>query len=174
QQPPLLRAPHHFEPVALEPADTAEVVPDDVSAPADSNTTLPTKPPPDQLPTLPFALGGIGLAALAGMALGARRLRRLRPLPQEPESEVVVEGGFAEAQLTHAFTRGLNGVAFDPLAAIIERLHRFLQQYNLPNVRVVTARHGRSATTLTLAAGLSDQPVLVDLAPVFASHLDAA
>src|SRR5205807_9339789 len=84
QQPPLLRAPHDFEPVALEPADTAEVVPDNVSAPADSNTTLPTRPPPDELPTVPFALGGIGLAALMGVALGARQLRRLRPVPHEP------------------------------------------------------------------------------------------
>ena len=34
-------------------------------------------------------------------------------------------------------------------------------------------RHGRSATTLTLAAGLAEQPILVDLAPEFASQLDA-
>lgn len=172
QQPPLLRTPHDFEPVALEPSDSA-VVPDDVSAPADSNSTLPTKPPPDELPTVPLVLGGIGLAALTGVALGARRLRRLRPLPHEPESEVVVAGGFAEAQLTHELTRGLHGVPFDPLTAIVGLLYQFLDEYNLGNVSVVAARHGRSATTLTLAAGLSDQTVLVDLAPVFAARLEA-
>src|SRR6266851_2456253 len=173
RQPPLLRAPHDFEPVALEPADVAEVVPDDVAAPADSNSTLPAKPMPDELPTVPFALGGIGLAALTGVALGARRLRRLRPLPHEPENEVVVEGGFAEAQLTHELARGLHGVAFDPLTAIVAQLYQFLNEYNLGNVSVVVARHGCSATTLTLAAGLSEQTLLVDLAPVFAARLEA-
>ncbi len=174
QQPPLLRTPHDFEPVALEPADSVVVAPDDNSAPADTDTTLPTKSPPGELPLLPFALGGgIGLAALTGAAFGARRLRRLRPLPHEPESEVVVEGGFAEAQLTHELARGLHGVAFDPLTAIVGQLYQFLDEYNLGNVSVVAARHGRSATTLTLAAGLSEQTLLIDLAPAFAARLDA-
>ncbi len=172
-QPPLRRTPHDFEPIALELADSAAVVPDDNSVPAEANTTLPTKSSPGELPTLPFALGGIGLAAVTGVALGARRLRRLRPLPQEPENEVVVEGGFAEAQLTHEFTRGLRGVAFDPLTAIVGQLYQFLEEYNLANVSVVAARYGRSATTLTLAAGISEQSLLIDLAPVFAARLEA-
>jgi DNA-binding SARP family transcriptional activator/LysM repeat protein len=173
QQPPLVRTPHDFDPIALEPSDSVAVVPDDSSSPAQANSTLPTTPPPGELPTVPLALGGMGLAALAGVALGARHLRRLRPLPHEPESEVVVEGGFAEAQLTHEFTRGLHGVAFDPLAAIVGQLQQFLDEYNLGSVNVLTARHGRTATTLTLAAGLSEQPLLVDLAPVFAARLEA-
>ena len=173
QQPPLLRTPHDFEPVALEPADSAVVVPDDGSPPGEANSTLPTQPPPGELPMAPFALGGgIGLAALTGVALGARRLRRLRPLPQEPESEVVVEGGFAEAQLTHELTRGAHGAGFDPLAAVVGQLHQFLDEFNLGNVSVVAARYGRSATTLTLAAGLSEQTLLLDLAPVFAARLE--
>jgi DNA-binding SARP family transcriptional activator len=173
QQPPLLRTPHEFEPVTLAPSDSVAVVPDDGAAPAEANSTLPTQPAPGELPTLPFALGGVGLAALAGVTLGARRLRRLRPLPQEPESEVVVEGGFAEAQLAHEFTRGLHGMGVDPLAAIVGQLHQLLEEYNLANCGVIAARHGRSATTLTLAAGLSEQPLLVDLAPVLAARLEA-
>lgn len=172
-QPPLQRAPHDVQPIALEPADSEVVGPDDgSSSPADADATLP----PTQLPTVPFVpfvLGGFGVAALAGVALRARRARRLRPLAHEPESEVVVAGGFAEAQLTHEFARRLQGVTLDPLAATVDRLQHFLEEYNLANVSVVAARHGRSATTLTLAASLSEQPLLLDLAPVVATRLGA-
>ena len=77
-------------------------------------------------PGLPLVLGGLGLASAAGLAFGARRIRRLRPLPQEPESEVVVEGGFAEAQPAHDLTRGLHGVGFDSVAALVSQLEHFL------------------------------------------------
>jgi DNA-binding SARP family transcriptional activator/LysM repeat protein len=172
-QPPLVRTPHDFEPIARGPFDAVGVVPDDGSAPVEANSTLSTTPPPGELPIVPLALGGVGLAALSGVALGARRLRRLRPLPHEPESEVVVEGGFAEAQLTHEFTRSLRGASFDPLTAIVGQLYQFLDEYNLANIVVVAARHGRSATTLTLAAGLSEQSLLIDLAAVLAARLEA-
>ncbi|MCA1648280.1 MAG: LysM peptidoglycan-binding domain-containing protein, partial [Chloroflexi bacterium] len=46
QPPPLHRAVHDFEPIALEPADSAVVVPDDAAPPGGSDSTLPTSPPP--------------------------------------------------------------------------------------------------------------------------------
>ena len=97
----------------------------------------------------------------------------MRPLPQEPESEVVVEGGFAEAQLAQDFTRGVHGVGFDPVAALVRQVENFLHEYNLSNPGVVAVRHGRSATTITLKASLAEQPILVDLAPVLAERLQA-
>src|SRR5712691_12315586 len=100
-------------------------------------------------------------------------MRRLRPLPQQPESEVVVEGGFAEAQLAQDFTRGLHGVGFDPLAALVGQLEAFLREHNLASPGVLSVRHGRSATTITLRTGLAEQAILVDLAPVFAERLGA-
>ena len=58
---------------------------------------MPASTARDELPLAPLALGSVGLAVVAGLGFGARRMRRLRPLPQQPESEIVVEGGFAEA-----------------------------------------------------------------------------
>jgi nucleoid-associated protein YgaU/DNA-binding SARP family transcriptional activator len=169
EQPPLLRAPHAAQPIVLEASDTSTTPDADSSTPASEENT----PTPGHLPLGPLAIGGLGLAGLAGLAFGARRARRLRPLPQELESEIVVEGGFAEAELAHDFTRGLHGVGFDPLAALVAQLQHFLAEYNLSQVGLVATRHGRSATTLTLAAGLAEQPLLIDLGPVFAERLNA-
>lgn len=168
--PPLLRTPHAFEPVVLEPADAADTPENDSP---DLGLQTPPNPASDQLPLVPLAGGGLGLAAAAGLALGARRLRRLRPLPQEPESEVVVEGGFAEAQLAQDFTRGVHGAGFDPVAVLVGQLEAFLHEYNLAGSGVVAVRHGRSATTVTLKASLGEQALLVDLAPVFAHRVQA-
>ena len=86
---------------------------------------------------------------------------------------MVVEGGFAEAQLAQDFTRGVHGVGFDPVAALVRQVENFLHEYNLSNPGVVAVRHGRSATTITLKASLAEQPILVDLAPVLAERLQA-
>jgi DNA-binding SARP family transcriptional activator/nucleoid-associated protein YgaU len=171
EQPPLLRTSHALDPIALDVADTDVGVPDSSPSASGGDVSLPSLPSND-LPTTSLALGGAGLAALAGVALGAQRVRRLRRLPREPESEVVVEGGFAEAQLAHAFTRGIHGLGDDPLADTVIRLQQLLDEYNLTDVSVVAVCHGRSATTLTLAAGLAAQALLVDLAPVIAERLD--
>src|SRR5205823_5487813 len=119
--------------------------------------------------------GALGLGAAAGLAtVGVRRWRRLRPLPKEPESEVIVSGGFAEAQLTPEFARHLQGSGqFEPGAAVAAHVQRLLDEFNLDSVRIVAMRHGRSSTTLSLSAGLADQPLLLDLAPEFAKRLEA-
>ena len=166
--PPLLRTPHAVEPVVLEPADTGPG-----GALSSGDTPVPASTARDELPLVPLGLGSVGLVAVAGLAFGARRMRRLRPLPQQPESEIVVEGGFAEAQLAQDFTRGLHGVGFDPLAALVGQLDAFLREHNLTSAGVVSVRHGRSATTIALEAGLAEQAILVDLAPVFAERLGA-
>ena len=178
--PPLLRAVHTLEPIVLEPADAPAQQPQSDSEPAvaaaavagDAEGSLPPPVRPE-VPLVPLAVGGLGVAAVAGLVFGARRRRRLRPLPQEPESDVVVDGGFAEAQLAQDLTRGLHGVGFDPLATLIARLEQFLLEYNLAKVGVLAVRHGRSSTTITLACGLAEQALLIDLAPVFAQRFDA-
>ncbi|MBV9546373.1 MAG: hypothetical protein JOY61_18545, partial [Chloroflexi bacterium] len=58
----------------------------------------------------------------------------MRPLSREPESDVVVTGGYAAAELTHAFTRGLQPGASDPVAAVVSQVHAFLHEYNLQQV----------------------------------------
>jgi nucleoid-associated protein YgaU len=178
--PPLLRTPHPLDPVPLEPADSppdAEVDSPSIapeSAVADADVSVPNTPWHAQLPITPLAVGGLGLAAVAGLAFGAGRIRRrLRPLPQAPETEVVVEGGFAEAHLAQDLTRGLHGVGFDPVSALVAQLEHFLKEYQLADVGVLAVRHGRSSTTIILRCSLAEQAILVDLAPVFAQQLGA-
>jgi len=160
--PPLVRDLHPVPPFALDQPEELDV-PD--AAPE----------PPAAQPGVPIqALGVVALAAAAGAAtLGARRLRRWRPLPQAPESEVVVEGGYAEARLTHEFARHMQGGAFEPLAAIVGQVQVVIDEYGLDKVEVVSAYEGRSSTTLTLAAGLAQQALLVDLVPEFGARLGA-
>jgi nucleoid-associated protein YgaU/two-component SAPR family response regulator len=185
--PPLLRTRHAFQPVALDPADAPQ--PADIATPAsaaadvvapasavDTQVSLPAPPWRSDLPALPLAIGGLGLVGAAGLMFGARRLRRLRPLPQEPESEIVVSGGFAEAQLAHDLTRGLHGIGFDPVAALVDQVQRFLAESSLADstsLAVLAVRYGRSSTTITFRCGLAEQPILLELASAFAQALQA-
>lgn len=179
---PLLRTPHALQPVVLDEADSAPADPlpapspspqtDAVSPPAHAEVSLPTTPPVT-VPVVPLALGGLGLAGAAGLAFGARRLRRLRPLSREPESEVVVQGGFAEAELAHDLTRGLHGVGFDPVGTLVAQVEQFLAEYDLSGAEVASVCHGRSSTSITLRCGLAQQPMLLDVAAAFAEKLDA-
>jgi DNA-binding SARP family transcriptional activator/LysM repeat protein len=179
-QPPLERTQHLVYPVVLQGADSVDpevdtdgtAVPPGAASVGDAEVTIPKTPVQGGVPVIPLAIGGLGLA-VAGLTYGARRFRRLRPLPQEPETEVVVEGGFAEAQLAHDLTRGLHGVGFDPVGGLVAQLQDVLNEYNLADAGVMAVRHGRSSTTLTLRCGLAEQPLLIDLAPVFADKLDA-
>ncbi|HEY3058971.1 MAG TPA: LysM peptidoglycan-binding domain-containing protein [Chloroflexota bacterium] len=117
-------------------------------------------------------LGAVGLAAAAGLAtLGISRARRLRPLPKKPESEIVVEGGYAEAELAAELARQLQSGHADPTIALVSRFVQVVNEYDLDNVQVVAIRHGRTCTTLTVAAGVAEQAILIDLAPVFEQRL---
>ncbi|MBV9600662.1 MAG: LysM peptidoglycan-binding domain-containing protein [Chloroflexi bacterium] len=184
---PLLRTPHPLHPVALDPADTPPSDPDSLSdstpleaagagSAGDTEVSVPAPPWRPDVPALPLAATGLGLAGVTGLVVGARRLRRLRPLTQEPESEIVVEDGFAEAQLAHDLTRGLHGIGFDPVSALAAQLEQFLAESGAvaeSNLAVLAVRHGRSSTTLTLRCALAEQPLLLELAPTFAHALDA-
>ncbi|HEV7664443.1 MAG TPA: LysM peptidoglycan-binding domain-containing protein, partial [Chloroflexota bacterium] len=168
---PLLRTRHALDPIALDPADVAVNSPDAGSRTADTEGNVPAAPRPGELPIVPLAAGGAGLLAAAGAA--ALTSRRLRPLPQERETEVVVEGGFAAAQLTPTYDQGAPDLDVDPLTIVVSRLVHFLEEYQLQTVHVVAVQHGRSATTFTLTASLAEQALIVDLAPVIAAELDA-
>ena len=74
---PLVRTPHAFQPVVLDPADAAPVP----TSPSDASEAAPASapnvvPPVSQLPVAPLVLGSLGLAGLAGLAIGASRRRR--------------------------------------------------------------------------------------------------
>jgi DNA-binding SARP family transcriptional activator/LysM repeat protein len=173
--PPLLRTPHALYPIALEPADAPADTGVAASETSNTNGEVPvlSSASSSDFPTGPVALGGFGLAGAAGLALGARRWRRrLRRLPQEPESEVVVAGGFAEAELTPSVAPAASGSA-DPLEAIVGRVEHLIHEYNLGGAEVVTARHGRSSTSLAISASLAHQALLVDLSTEFSGRLDA-
>ena len=174
--PPLLRTAHVWDPVVLESSDTLSVeAPADDTLPSasDAEVSVPPAPARPEVPIVPLAVGGLGLAVVAGMAFGARHVRRLRPLPRMPENDVVVQGGFAEAQLAHDLARGVHGVGFDPIATLVGQLQRFLAEYNLDDVRPIAVRHGNSSTTITLGCNLGQQQLVVDLAPAFAEQLGA-
>ncbi len=182
--PPLIRTPHALDPIVLEPADVP-ADPTEVSPPENipaSTEDQPIQGPPasspgdslqTQIPVAPFIGAGLGVLTIAGLAYGAHKLRKLRRLRHEPESEVVVEGGFAEAQLAHDLTRGLHGVGFDPVATVVGQVEQFLFEYNGVAASVVAVRHGNSSTTISLRCGLAEQAILVDLAPVFAERVGA-
>jgi nucleoid-associated protein YgaU len=185
--PALLRTHHSLQPVVLDPADTSASEQNGASAStppeaatagsaSDSEVSLPTPPWRSDVPGPPLVVAGLGLAGAAGVAFGARRLRRLRRLPHEPESEVVVEGGFAEAQLAQDLTRGLHGIGFDPVSALVAQFDQFVADSSpgaSPKMAVLATRHGRSSTTLTIRCGLAEQSALLELAPSFARALDA-
>jgi DNA-binding SARP family transcriptional activator len=164
---PLLRTIHPLPPVAMD--DSADPSPgrSDVPEP----TTVGAQS--EDRPVVPIAAGAaaLAIAATAGAVAFRRRHRRLRPLTREPESDIVVKGGYAAAELTHDFTRGLQGGGLDPVAAVASQVRAFLREYNLEQVGLVSVRHGRSSTGLTLSPGVSEQRLLVDLAPEIGARL---
>src|SRR5262249_16049468 len=124
-QPPLLRTPHALYPIALEATDSA--IPNAASATSDGDLPVLTGARSGEFPTGPIALGGAGLAGVVGLAVGAQRLRRLRRLSHEPESEVVVEGGFAAAELTPDGGRD-GGQRDDTLGVIVAGLQVLIEE----------------------------------------------
>lgn len=160
--PPLERDIHPMPPIDLEeaPAPTEDV---------------PRAPEPEPTSPVVPAVAALSLVGAAGAtAYGIRRLRRLRPLPQEPESEVVVEGGYAEAELTHDFARHLQGgTSFDPATALVRQVQHVVHDFNLHQVPVIALRHGRSSTTISFAAKLTEQQLLLDLAAQVGERLEA-
>lgn len=169
---PLVRTVHATDPIALDALDAAETeTPADVT-PSDGDGGVPTAPWNGGLPLVPLASGAAaGLAAVGALAFAHHR-RKLRRLRSTPETEVVVESGFATADLTTAVAHRADDLAHDPLTATACRVMAFLDEYNLSDsVACVSVMHGRSGTTLALATTLASQPLVLDLVPALAVDL---
>ncbi len=118
-------------------------------------------------------LGGLGLAALgAGGAVWAtRRWRNRSRLTSERESDVVVQDGYATAELDDELTHRLRGAEPEPVLAVAAHVVRYLHERDLDQVRIVAARSGRSSTILTLEASLSIQARLFDALDELGPHV---
>jgi DNA-binding SARP family transcriptional activator/LysM repeat protein len=154
-----------------ETATDSDTTADDASPGADapqaeSAGAVDTSPlaPVDLDRAVAATLGGLGLAALgAGGAVWAtRRWRRHSRLTAERESDVVVQDGYATAELDDELTHRLRGAERDPVLAVTAHVVRYLHEHELDQVRIVAARSGRSSTILTLEASLSVQGRLFD------------
>jgi LysM repeat protein len=125
-------------------------------------------------PVSPVA-AALGAAGLAGAGLAAGRLvvykRRSGRTPDGPESDVEIADGFAEVDPVEDLTRrvartsgpaaaiaSLWGQAY---AAIFDEQLTPGQRRDTEGVTVATAKHGRTSTTLVLAAPVAARPYLV-------------
>ncbi len=111
-----------------------------------------------------MGMGAAGGMAMAGAALGVLMVRRRGrrgldepPIGDEPESDFLVRGGFAE--LTD-----LRRLREEPAqVAAAEALRYFAERGLEGRVGVVSTRHGRSGTTLALVSQqLADRPRIVE------------
>ncbi|GAC1318004.1 MAG: hypothetical protein NVSMB2_12420 [Chloroflexota bacterium] len=169
---PLLRTAHAADPIALAPLDAVGTeTPADVT-PSDNEGGVPSAPWNDGLPLVPLASGAAaGIAAVGGLVIAHRR-RKFRRLHTAPETEVVVEDGFATADLASGAGERHHGALEDPLTATVRRVMAFLEEYTLSDtVACVSVTHGRSGTTLALSASLASQPLVLDLIPALAVDL---
>ncbi len=164
--------------VAADSSPAPAAVPAGAAEAADVPDATPVgdplaSPPASDIPLPAAALGGLGLALLGagGAVWGRRRLRRPRRVKTEPESDVVVEEGYATAELAHELAHRLQGDEADPVQVVVAQLTRFLAEHHLETASVVAARHGRSATTLTLAAPIADQARLLEMAAAFGQRI---
>jgi hypothetical protein len=157
------------------------------SAPAPVETVLPTQVAPPTMqpveqvrpesgqPQLPPAAAALGAAGLAAAALAARRLvvykRKPGRDPDGPESDVQIEDGFAEVDPVENLARRLAHTS-DPAsaiaslwgqayAAIFDEQLRPQQRSEVQGVTVAATRHGRSSTTLVIAAPVPARPYFV-------------
>jgi nucleoid-associated protein YgaU/DNA-binding SARP family transcriptional activator len=141
------------------------------AAPA-APTTARTERPPVRLSPEQAALAGAGAAASV-MGAGALVVRRRRPAPTPAgrESDVRIAGGFAEADPVEGLARRLARTS-DPstvvatllgqayLAVFAEQLSAE-QRREVDGVSLAATRHGRTSTTLVLAAPVAARPHLV-------------
>ncbi|MBI4496660.1 MAG: LysM peptidoglycan-binding domain-containing protein [Chloroflexi bacterium] len=124
--------------------------------------------------TLPYGAAGLAAAAAVGGAvlLARRRARRSLtepPVPREPARQPSED--FAEAEFARTFTHHLHGGEIEPATLLAEHAVRFLAEQGVPDVSVLTARHGRNAATLTLSVGLFGQPQVLSVAPDFGARV---
>ena len=126
--------------------------------------------------SLPPAAAALGAAGLAAAALAARQLRVYKRKPGRdpdgPESDVRIQDGFAEVDPVEDLARRLARTS-DPASAIAsllaqayaavfdEQLQPDERREATESVTVAATRHGRTSTTLVLAAPVAARPHLV-------------
>jgi DNA-binding SARP family transcriptional activator len=164
-------------PAAPVAADAPMSPPTELPSPTPIPTIQPVAEPvqPDTgRPVSPEA-AALGAAGLAAAALAANRFvvrrRRSAPVPSEPESDVHIENGFADADPVEDLARRL-AHSSDPAAAIASLLGQafttiFDEQLSIEErreasegVTLAATRHGRTSTTLVLAAPVAARPYL--------------
>jgi hypothetical protein len=124
------------------------------------------------------ALGAAALAAavMAGGSLVVRKRRSWRE-PPGPESDVAIQNGFADVDPVADLSRRLARTS-DPAAAVASLLGQGYagifdevlqpdERREIHDVRVAATRHGRTSTTLAVAAPVAARPF-------FVAHMRAA
>lgn len=136
------------------------------------------------------AAGAATVAAAAGVAMLRKRARRglgQRPatVPDSPPAayseaaraatDITLDGGFAEAEITRALVHRLHGGDADPATAAAGQIRRYLSEHGLADVTVLTLLHGRETTGLslevTLRATMAEQAAIISLAPAIGARL---
>jgi hypothetical protein len=92
-------------------------------------------------------------------------------LRSERETDVLVQDGYATAELDDELTHRLRGAEPDPVLAVAAHVARYLHERDLDQVRIVAARSGRTSTILTLEASLSIQARLFDALDELGPHI---
>ena len=162
-------------PVAQAPLAEAETPAPPAPAPAPAPAPVQQEQPADAGQTNTMLAGGaMGLAGLAATAAAVRMRGRRSlsepPLGDEPESDFIIRAGFADLDdLAHTLAAGAN----DPVDAIAQEVLAVCEEHGLAGgIGVVSARHGRSSTTLALVSQrLADRPRVLELAPTIGSRL---
>ncbi|HEX9371783.1 MAG TPA: hypothetical protein VF897_12295, partial [Roseiflexaceae bacterium] len=159
-------------PVDQEPTPTAEpAAPSPTAAPAPISDSAPESGIIVTPPEAALAAGAAAAAALAAGRLVVHR-RRPAPIPTERESDVQIADGFAEADPVHDLARrlaytpdpptviaGMLGQAY--MAVFDEQLRGNQREEATEGVSVAATRHGRTSTTVVLAAPVAARPHLV-------------
>ena len=163
-------------PVPAAPTPKPAPPPNERGAAEAPAAAVESQPPVEDGSSSPFPYGSAALAATAALAgaslLARRRVRRSLdepPIPSEPEPPP--SDDFAEAEFARVLTHQLHGGEVEGVTLVAEHALRFLAEHGLDDVAVIMARQGSSSTALTLATGLLGQPLLLELAERFASHL---
>jgi len=104
------------------------------------------------------------------VAVVRRRVRRSseEPLvPLEPESDVAIADGFAEADVARAFSHRAGGAEVDVVTLLSEHALRYFSNRGVSRASVVMARQRRNSITLTLDAGVAEQMQIMEHAAEF-------
>jgi two-component SAPR family response regulator/LysM repeat protein len=157
-------------PVEVAAGPAVETV---VQAPLEPERTAHVEVPPAESDNAMTMMGAAGGMAAAGATIGALLVRRRGrrgldepPIGDEPESDFLVRGGFAE--LTD-----LTRVREAPAHVAAAETLRYLAERGLEGrVGVVSTRHGRSGTTVALVSQqLADRPRIVEAAAGLSARL---